>query len=61
MSVMVSSPEPANLRSMPQGRRQVLALLLLGALAGCGKKGDLRLPDGNPAARPEAPADEEVE
>jgi predicted small lipoprotein YifL len=38
-----SSIEPAG--SRPQRRRLLLALLALGGLAACGKKGSLRLPE----------------
>jgi Prokaryotic lipoprotein-attachment site len=38
-----SSIEPAG--SRPSRRRLLLALVALGALAACGKKGSLRLPE----------------
>jgi predicted small lipoprotein YifL len=61
MSVIVSSSKSVTLQSAPQARRRLLGLLLLGLLAGCGKRGNLRLPDEETARRPEEPADEEIE
>jgi predicted small lipoprotein YifL len=46
------------------GRRACLALILCGALAACGKKGVLELPEERPAAAPPpsgAPGDEDEE